>query len=552
MIVERRTRRAPCAHLWIARHRGAGGPVAHPPLNRVRLVWLAFWILGLIAVGASLAAAEAPMSGTYRAGLAASIRWRSCGVQLQCAQVRVPLDWTRPHGPQITLRVIRHRASRPDRRIGSLFVNGGGAMSSIGLVRSDGARYDALGQGRFDVVGWALRGGAGALPMVRCFADQRRREQFWDRLAIPTTRRQSLAYLPKTVAYAQRCGALSGRLLNHVSTTDDARDLDYLRRLVGDRQLSYWAVSYGTFLGETYANMYPSRVRAMALDGLVDPRIVIRGAEARFANTVVAMDRGLSWFDSACQRAGSARCALAGRDDVASRVARLLARVRRAPIPAPTASPPGALSYGDLSVDLFGSLTNPAAWPQLAEDLKQAANGDGSALATQARTVLVGTRSEASDAPAAITCTDSPARQGPDAWPHVLARLTRVSQVGGPFIGWGNWAPCASWPARNANRYLGPWNRTTKRPILLIGTTFDPASPYAHAKRVSRLLGNAILLTHEGYGHTSEADASQCVVQATSAYLAQLITPPKGTICRSDRQPFDTQFGQPPSGELIP
>ncbi|MGZ4288931.1 MAG: alpha/beta hydrolase, partial [Solirubrobacteraceae bacterium] len=205
-----------------------------------------------------------------------------------------------------------------------------------------------------------------------------------------------------------------------------------------------------------------------------------------------------------------------------------------------------------LSVDLFGSLTNPAAWPQLAEDLKQAANGDGSALATQARTVLAGTRSEASDAPAAITCTDSPARQGPDAWPQVLARLTRVSQVGGPFIGWGNWAPCASWPARNANRYLGPWNRTTKRPILLIGTTFDPASPYTNAKRVSRLLGNAILLTHEGYGHTSEADASQCVVRATSAYLVQLITPPETTRCLSDRQPFDPQFGDPLTGEPIP
>jgi hypothetical protein len=217
VILERRTRRAPCAHLRIARHRGADGPAAHPPLNLVRLVRLAFWILGLIAVGASLAAAEAPTPGTYQAGLATSIRWRSCGVQLQCAQVRVPLDWARPHGPRITLRVIRHLASRPDRRIGSLFVIGGGATSSIGLVRSDGARYDALGQGRFDIVGWALRGGAGAVPMVRCFADQRRRERFWDGLSIPTTRRQSLAYLPKTVAYAQRCGALSGRLLNHVS-----------------------------------------------------------------------------------------------------------------------------------------------------------------------------------------------------------------------------------------------------------------------------------------------------------------------------------------------
>jgi pimeloyl-ACP methyl ester carboxylesterase len=552
VIVERRTRSAPCAHSWIARHRGADEPAAFPPLSFVRLVMLAWCALGLVAVGVSPAAAETSTSGPSRDGLASSIHWERCGVRLGCARVRVPLDWARPGGPKLTIAVIRHLASRPDRRIGSLFVNGGGASGSVELVRSDGARLDALGQGRFDVVGWALRGGAGAEPMVRCFADQRTRERFWDGLSIPTTRAQSLAYLPKTVVYARRCGALSGRLLAHVSTTDDARDLDYLRRLLGDRQLSYWAVSYGTFLGETYANLFPRRVRAMALDGLVDPRIVIRGAVARFSNTVAAMDRGLLAFASVCQRAGSGRCALAGRGAVAPRVAGLVARLRRAPIPAPTASPPGALSYGDLSAVLFASLTNPAAWPQLAPDLEQAANGDGSALATQARAVLAGTRSAAGDPPTAITCTDSPARQGPGAWPQVIARLTRVSHVGGPFVGWSNWAPCASWPARSTDRYTGPWNAHTKNPILVIGTTLDPATPYANARRVAHLLGNATLLTHDGYGHTSEADPSHCVERATSTYLVDLTTPPKGTVCPSDRQPFDPQFGEPPPVEAVP
>ncbi len=518
----------------------------------MRLVGLALSALGLVAVAVSPAVAGAPTSGSSRDGLASSIRWHSCGIRLGCARVRVPLDWERPGGPKITIAVIRHVASRPDRRTGSLFVNGGGASGSVELVRSEGARLDALGQGRFDVVGWALRGGAGAEPMVRCFADQRSRERFWDGLSIPTTRAQSLAYLPKTVAYARRCRALGGRLLAHVSTTDDARDLDYLRRLLGDRQLSYWAVSYGTFLGETYANLFPRRVRAMALDGLVDPRIVIRGAAARFSNTVAAMDRGLRAFESVCQRAGSARCALAGRGAVAPRVARLLARLRRAPIPAPTASPPRALTYGDLSAVLFASLTNPAAWPQLAQNLEAAANGDGSALATQARVVLAGTRSAASDPPTAITCTDSPARQGPGAWPRVIARLTRVSHVGGPFVGWSSWAPCAAWRARSADRYTGPWNAHTKNPVLVVGTTLDPATPYANARRVAHLLGNAILLTHDGYGHTSEADPSHCVEQVTSTYLVDLITPPKGTVCPSDRQPFDPQFGDPPSVDSRP
>ncbi|MGH3316517.1 MAG: alpha/beta hydrolase [Nocardioidaceae bacterium] len=410
-------------------------------------------------------------------------------------------------------------------------------------MRGDAARLDALGQGRFDVVGWALRGTRGAVPMVRCFADQQSRMTFWNGLSIPSTRAQSSAYLPKTIAFTRRCGAVSGRLLRHVSTTDDARDLDHLRRLVGDRRLTYSAVSYGTFLGQTYANMFPDRVRAMALDGLVDPRIVVRGAEARFANTVVAMDRGLRKFASLCQRAGTTHCALAGHGAVAPRVARLLARVQRAPIPAPSAQPPGRLSYGDLSAALFASLTNPAAWPQLAQDLEQAATGDGSALATQASAVLAGTRSADGEAPTAVTCTDSTARRDPDDWPRVLARMTRVSEVGGPFVGWSSWAPCASWPARAAERYRGPWNRSTKNPILVVGTTFDPATPFGNARRVARLLGDAVLLTHQGYGHTSEADPSACVTQATSSYLVELRIPRRGTVCASDQEPFDPQFG---------
>jgi hypothetical protein len=220
-------------------------------------------VLASVLVGALLTAGPAsaasrpyaPRRGVVRVGLASSIRWTRCGVRLECARVWVPLDWADPRAGTISLAVIRHLASRPGRRLGSLFVNGGGASGSVGLVRQEGARLDALGQGRFDIVGWALRGGAGVEPRVRCFADTPSRARFWDRLSIPSTRAQSLAYLPKTVAYARCCGALSGRLLAHVSSTDDARDLDYLRRLMGDRQLTYWAVSYGTFLGEVYANM---------------------------------------------------------------------------------------------------------------------------------------------------------------------------------------------------------------------------------------------------------------------------------------------------------
>ena len=352
------------------------------------------------------------------------------------------------------------------------------------------------------------------------------RERFWDRLSIPSTRAQSLAYLPKTVAYARRCGALSGRLLAHVSSTDDARDLDYPAP-AGGRPAAHLLGGVVRHVSRRDLRQHVSPSGACdgsRRSGRPSNRDQRRGGE-------VLEHRSSRWI-AGCER--SSRCAsepdrTAARSPAAAPWPRGwpgcwrgcgARRSRR-----PTATPPGALSYGDLSAVLLASLTNPAAWPQLAQDLEQAANGDGSALATQARAVLAGTRSAAGDSPTAITCTDSPARQGPGAWPQVIARLTRVSLWAGPFVGWSSWAPCASWPSRAADRYTGPWNAHTKNPILVIGTTFDPATPYTNARRVADLLGNAVLLTHDGYGHTSEADPSHCVEQATSTYLVDLTTP---------------------------
>jgi len=109
-----------------------------------------------------------------------------------------------------------------------------------------------------------------------------------------------------------------------------------------------------------------------------------------------------------------------------------------------------------------------------------------------------------------IGCADSPARQPPDDWPQVIRRLTHVSFIYAPLQGWALWAPCASWPVASANRYTGPWSAVTKVPVLVIGTRFDPNTPFVNARMLEHLLGNAILLTHDGYGHTSSADPSEC------------------------------------------
>jgi pimeloyl-ACP methyl ester carboxylesterase len=485
------------------------------------------------------------------AGAPARIVWRNCGVRLQCARVRVPLDWSRPNGTQIELAVIQHLASRPNARLGTMFINPGGpGESGVELVRNAGAELDAWGGGRFNVVSWDPRGTNASDP-VRCFTSQASEARFWRGVEIPTTATQSRAYERKAIKLARRCGQVSGKLLAHISTADSARDLDYLRRLVGDRRLTYVGISYGSFLGQTYANMFPGRVRAMMLDGIVDQRAWVQSAEARSAATVAPSDEVFKQFLTLCQSAGHARCALAGHPETATqRVARLFRQARRAPIPAPHAHPSGRLSYSDLLLTTLNPLRSAELWPQYAQQLDAAANGDASELEDAARTMRTPAAFSKATTSAAIQCLDGPARDPVSAWPKVIRNLTQRSELAGSFQGWTQWAPCASdWPARSADRYTGPWNHKTRTPVLLINNRYDPSTSYRNAQRAERLLGNAVLLTNAGYGHPSYADPSQCVEHWRVRYLTRLITPPPGTVCQPARRPFDPNFGKPLSRE---
>jgi pimeloyl-ACP methyl ester carboxylesterase len=175
----------------------------------------------------------------------------------------------------------------------------------------------------------------------------------------------------------------------------------------------------------------------------------------------------------------------------------------------------------------------------------QAEGGDASDLETLARGYASEDFRRRLEPNNALLCADSPARQPARHWPRVVDRLEDVSWVGGAPMGWAIGATCASWPTRSAERYRGPWDATTDDPILLIGTRFDPNTPLANAQKAEQRLGNAVLLTHDGYGHLSHADPSACVVAAVGRYLVDLSTPAPGTVCPSDRLPFDPEFGQP-------
>ena len=458
-------------------------------------------------------------------------------------RIRVPLDWDRPNGRTISLALIRHLASKPDERIGTLFINPGGpGDTGVGLVQRRPRRIDAFGGGRFDVVSWDPRG-TNASTRVRCFRSQRSEARFWAGASIPATKAASEPSRARP-PLGRRCGEVSGWLLPHISTADTARDLDHLRVLMGEEKLTYVGLSYGTLLGQTYANLFPDRIRAMLLDGIVErPRT--RRARRRGPAGVSSPTRS----STSSSRSATAPDRSAARSPVAATprpsASSGCSRVKRAPIPAPGARPPLSsrqeLSYGDTLLSQFQPLRAPRTWPANAADLDAALRGDGSTLESGASGFSARRLGRHADLGGGLLRRRA-RPPGTTGWPSVIKRFERAGRLSGRVQGWWRWAPCAAWPVRGEDNYRGPWTATTPNPILLINSTFDPNTGYAKAVHVEQLLGNAVLLTQEGYGHLSFQNPSACVDQAMVDYLTELITPPPGTVCQSDQQPFDPDF----------
>ena len=490
----------------------------------------------LALVGCTAASGDDPdPTGTAVAGIA----WTACGDGLECATIPVPLDWDDPDGRQIELAVIKHLATKPDQRIGTIFTDPGGpGDTGVGLIKGAGDDLDAWGDGRFDWIGWDPRGTHASSP-IDCFETSAEADEFWAGIRLPSTAEESAAFAAHSKELARRCGEVMGDLLSHVSTIETVRDLEHMRELVGEDKMTYVGLSYGTVIGQVYANMYPEHLRAMLLDGLVNIVEYATSAEVRAADGASSADGVFEQFIATCEAAGGDKCALAGHGEpVAERLDRLFELAKQG-LPAPNADPPEDLAYNDLVMSSFAALRNPSLWPAWAEQLEAAVEGDASTLATAAaaaRTTAMWTEATKSSA---ISCLDAPAEESVDAWPEVIGEFTENSRMGGAIQGWWLWAPCASgWPASGDHPLVGPWDVTTEVPILLINNRYDPNTGYASAVATQELLGNAVLLTNEGYGHPTFQDPSACVDRWRVRYLVDLETPPPGTVCTSDVAPF--------------
>ena len=519
-------------------------------------------VAGLLSSSAAIASATSPVP---------AVAWHRCPAGsaaamaggFTCATIAAPLNYRDPAGPKIRLAVVEHAATGPARR-GVIFFNPGGpgGPGTVQLPQWIGFFPKTLLR-QYDIVSWDPRG-SGASTAVRCFASQAAESAFLGKYALfPVGQRQQGAYIQRWREFGKICAARNGVLLEHVSTADSARDLNLLRQALGQAKLNYLGISYGTFLGATYANLFPRRVGRLVLDGNVPPDTVTNSGrphpQLSFSLRVgeeKAAAKALAAFLRICGQRSTRDCAFSAGSPAATTAKwdALLARLRKAPIIVGGM----AVTYAEVVTDLNnngfpivqpyttpvtgGSSTGWSGTAQLLQEVWAARNGKASARP--------GTPSAAAAAAAqpyggaeqgySVLCDEAPSPPASAfaGLQHLVLRRSGV--IGLPDL-WSD-EPCATWPVRGQDTYNGPWNAPTS-PILVIGNTTDPFIPLRDAIAMTRQLANARLLVVRGFGHTALLNPSTCASNYVTAYFRTGALPPKGTVCRQNLTPFATPAG---------
>ncbi|AWW42455.1 alpha/beta hydrolase [Streptomyces cadmiisoli] len=440
------------------------------------------------------------------------------GDDYRCATLKVPLDWSKPEGATIDLALIRAGA-RGDDRIGSLLFNfGGPGQSGVSTLPAYASTVSLLHE-RYDLVSWDPRG-VGASEGIRC-RDDRRIEAAEAVDSTPDTPAEEEAYLKDAADFGKGCEESAGKLMAHVSTADTARDMDLMRLVLGDDRLHYFGISYGTELGGVYAHLFPENVGRLVLDAVVDPSA---DAVGHARNQTLGFQRALDdYLESTGQdpRQGS------------QKIADLLARIDAEPLPTSTDRKlTQALALTGIVLPLYSK----SGWPTLTSALAAAEDGDGTALLALAdgynERDASGRYNTTTHSQRVISCLDDKQRPTADEAKGRLAEFEEISPVFGAFLGWDTAGWCHDWPV--PGQFDSPEvSAPGAAPILVVGNTGDPATPYEGARRMADELGKGVgvVLTWKGDGHGAYGSGSDCVDSTVNAYVLKGTVPKDGKVC---------------------
>lgn len=454
-----------------------------------------------------------------------TLAWEDCD-GFDCTMVTAPLDWSDPAAGEIELSVIRSRAESAD-PVGSLLTNPGGpGASGVALIRDSlsFAVGDAV-RDRFDVIGFDPRG-VGGSTAVRCFDAAEMDAYLFD---IPQAQRGTDAWAAELLeghrSFAEACEANSDGILPYITTENAARDMDLLRAVLGDRELYYLGYSYGTFLGATYAKLFPERVGRLVLDGAIDPSV--SGLDVGTTQGV-GFESALRAYMADCLE--DDQCPFRGTvDDAMADLGTLLATVDRTPIP----NSDGRMLGADaLMTAIIAALYSPDSWTFLSSALADAMAGDPEAAFLLADFYYNREGGQyldnSTEAFRAYNCMDYPVDSSPEEEAAAQALLDAKAPTVAPY--WAGPDPCEEWPYP-ASGVREPIAAEGAAPIVVVGTTNDPATPYEWSVSLAEQLESGVLVTRVGEGHTGYNKGNACVDQAVESYLVDGAAPEDGLRC---------------------
>ncbi len=455
------------------------------------------------------------------------LTWTSCSGGKQCTTAKTPLDWANPSAGEIELALIRQPAKGTKQ--GSLLVNPGGPGGSGYDFVANSVDYatDSTLQNSFDVVGFDPRG-VGRSTAVKCYDAKGMDAYLYD--ITPGVRGSDQWIAENTTAakdFGSACAKNTGALLDHVDTVSAARDLDLLRATLGDKKLNYLGYSYGTYLGTIYADLFPGKTGRLVLDGALDP------AASNFDVTEVqakGFESALRAYLADCLKQKG--CPFSGTvEQGMATITSLLASVEKSPI---RNSDGRELGANTLVTAIIYPLYDATAWSYLSDMFTSVMKGDASYAFTLADAYNNrqddGTYGDNStEAFTAINCLDYSYDDNPATMREQAAELAKAAPVIGPYMAYGD-IGCGNWPYKTTYE-RGPIAAKGSAPILVVGTTNDPATPYVWAKNLAGELENGHLLTYKGEGHTAYNKSNSCVNDAVDAFLVKGTIPADGKTC---------------------
>ncbi len=500
--------------------RGAGVGIAVVGSAAVSITVVALLISGCAVADRSDSATNSPVSSALAPFFDQTLSWSECGGATQCASISAPIDWDNPQQGEITLALARLPAPAASRQ-GSVLLNPGGpGGSGVDFVVGSG-EYVATERLRdqFDIVSWDPRG-VGASTRVTCLPDDSKDALLYRTWSAPYGTQAWVAELTKAEkSFVDACVANTGPLLEFVDSQSTAHDMDLIRALLGESTLNYLGYSYGTYFGAHYAELFPDRVGRFVLDGATDPT---RGGLDALTNQMVGFDSAMSAFLDDCVRAGE--CPLGADQPQAQKTLKtLIASLDARKLPSDDAR---ILDVATLGTAIASALYSQSYWPQLSTMFAELQAGN--ALPAFALADLYNGRSLGSYADnslevyTATLCLDSNFQSDSASTVQGIQAIDKAAPLVGAVLSYDDYAQldvaCSLWPYP-AKEQPASFSAVGANPIMVVGTTNDPATPYRDAQALARQLSSGFLVTRRGEGHTAYAGGNECIDSTVDSYF---------------------------------